>query len=914
MSAPDGGGKQRPDISITGSYGPVLGERPRVKQVFQMAPQPVKWPVVVGRIPYRVTGFVERPVQAGTSSVLVLTGDGGVGKTELAAAHFRACLGRADVALWITASSRQAVLSTYQEAAALLQLDAAEADQATERLLNWLAGTDRTWIVVLDDVADPAHLRGLFPQGRAGAVLITTRRTDSELQAIGTPVDVEVFTPAESVRYLTGRLGPEARRSPEILGEAEALAADLGHLPLALAHASAVIIDDGITCGEYRELLRDQASTLAEIMPADPAVGGSGYPTTVPAAWSLALERADAMKPAGTARRMWNLISCLDANGIPEAVLLSESVRRYLAVSDRPVSHNQAKDALRNLNKLSLVRRIPGKAIKTHALAQRAAREFCDQDIILRVARLAADALAQTWPGGADAEAVQAAVGNTDALRACAPDALWIPDAHAVLFWRGRLTGGQGMAAAAARYFGQLASESLARLGPEHPDTFLAREEHAWWTGTSGQMQQAAALFGELLARSGPTAAASDHHAFTLRLYRAHFTGEAGHYADAAGQLEALIPELEQADGMDPAEILTARRELGRWIASAGQTGQALPMLREVLADSRRLLGPDHIDVLTTKAMIANCHGLAGDRARALREWESLVQDYIQQLGPAHPESLAARSNLARWRTQAGSLTTAAAELQNLVRDGDPVLGSADPRLLNARERLARLKGRTQSPEEAIPILEEVLGEHRRNGSWDDPETLAVRSNLASWRGRAGRPDLAKQEHEEILRDQRRVLGENHPGTLHTRHKILHWSTATGASRDELKVALDALVADAVQIGEPGHQVAFTVRNQLMSLRAEGGEDVTDELEQLVHAASDRFDAEDELMLTLRTNLLTIRDAKGDPAARRELRELLRVVESRLGAAHLLNVVIRQNLSLQPAVPRDSPVCGEEDR
>ena len=125
-------------------------------------------------------------------------------------------------------------------------------------------------------------------------------------------------------------------------------------------------------------------------------------------------------------------------------------------------------------------------------------------------------------------------------------------------------------------------------------------------------------------------------------------------------------------------------------------------------------------------------------------------------------------------------------------------------------------------------MLEEVLGEHRRNGSWDDPETFAVRSNLASWRGRADRPDLAKQEHEEILRDQRRVLGENHPGTLHTRHKILNWSAATGASRDELKVALDALVADAVQIGEPGHQVAFTVRNQLMSLRAEAGEDVRD--------------------------------------------------------------------------------------
>jgi hypothetical protein len=136
------------------------------------------------------------------------------------------------------------VLSTYQEVAVALWLDAADADQAAEHLLNWLAGTDRTWIVVLDDVADPADMRGLWPQGLAGTVLITTRRNDAELQAVATLVDVEVFTPAESVRYLTGRLGRAARHSPEVLDRAGELAADLGQPPLALAHASAVIINE----------------------------------------------------------------------------------------------------------------------------------------------------------------------------------------------------------------------------------------------------------------------------------------------------------------------------------------------------------------------------------------------------------------------------------------------------------------------------------------------------------------------------------------------------------------------------------------------------------------------------------------------------------------------------------------------
>jgi hypothetical protein len=66
----------------------------------------------------------------------------------------------ADVALWVTASSRQAVLSIYQEAATAFRLDAADVDHAAEQLLKWLTGTDRTWIVVLDDMADSARDAG----------------------------------------------------------------------------------------------------------------------------------------------------------------------------------------------------------------------------------------------------------------------------------------------------------------------------------------------------------------------------------------------------------------------------------------------------------------------------------------------------------------------------------------------------------------------------------------------------------------------------------------------------------------------------------------------------------------------------------------------------------------------------------
>jgi hypothetical protein len=106
-----------------------------------------------------------------------------------------------------------------------------------------------------------------------------------------------VFTPAQSVRYLELNLKALAPRSPGILSEAAELAAELGYLPLALSHASAVIADAGITCAEYRDLLHDKLRTLADVMPKDPAPAGSGYPPVLPAAWSLAVDVADALKP-----------------------------------------------------------------------------------------------------------------------------------------------------------------------------------------------------------------------------------------------------------------------------------------------------------------------------------------------------------------------------------------------------------------------------------------------------------------------------------------------------------------------------------------------------------------------------------------------------------------------------------------
>ena len=92
------------------------------------------------------------------------------GKSQLAAA-FAESLWHArelDLLVWIQATSRAAVLSGYAAAMATAtgRDQASSCESVAAQFVTWLGETSRPWLVVLDDLADPADLDGLWPSGR----------------------------------------------------------------------------------------------------------------------------------------------------------------------------------------------------------------------------------------------------------------------------------------------------------------------------------------------------------------------------------------------------------------------------------------------------------------------------------------------------------------------------------------------------------------------------------------------------------------------------------------------------------------------------------------------------------------------------------------------------------------------------
>ncbi|MFD8588684.1 SAV_2336 N-terminal domain-related protein, partial [Streptomyces sp. NPDC059637] len=299
----------------------------------------MKWPIQVGVVPHEADYFHPHDVidrlhsteaEGGTAATCrVLVGMAGTGKTQLAAHHARRSVhnGDVDLLVWITASSREAIQTGYTQAAAqLLGADPANPEQAASWFLAWLENPgERRWLVVLDDLDQPADLAGLWPpQHPQGQTIITTRHRSPILHGPGhVLIDVGVFTPAEASRYLSEKLAAAGRTDhPE---QITALAEQLGRLPLALALAATHIVEEEISCATYRARLTNHPSvTKAAEAPTEhdhfrlsresisvpPQSPSQASPlNALKERYDLARQRDEAGAPAGTAAILEDLLT-----------------------------------------------------------------------------------------------------------------------------------------------------------------------------------------------------------------------------------------------------------------------------------------------------------------------------------------------------------------------------------------------------------------------------------------------------------------------------------------------------------------------------------------------------------------------------------------------------------------------------
>jgi hypothetical protein len=450
-----------------------------------------------------------------------------------------------------------------------------------------------------------------------------------------------LFSPDQSLAYLTRALAVHGRTEPP--EELAALAEELGHLPLALSQAAAYLADTGLGCAAYRAMLADRSRALAEAAP-DLLPDGQSHTTAV--AWTLSLDHADTLRPAGLARPLLQLAAFLDPNGFPHTVLTSPPALAHLGQA----TADQAVLALRALYRLSLIDHdpdTPHQAVRVHQLIQRAVRDILTPDQHHHLARTAADALRAAWPEvERDTALARSLRANAIALADNAGDALYQPDAHVVLYRTGHSLSKAERVAPARDHFHPLTTTTTDHLGPDHRDALAAR----------------------------------------------HNLASRGKAGDAAGAVAALAEMLEDQVwvlGPDDPHILTARHDLLFWRGEPCDVAGAAEALAKLLEDRVRVLGPDHPNTLTTRHIFAFLRGWAGDVAGAAEAFAELLEDRVRVLGPDHPSTLTTRFNIAVWRGWAGDAVGAVTALAEVLEDEVRILGSDHILILATRRDLA---------------------------------------------------------------------------------------------------------------------------------------------------------------------------------------------------------------------------------
>ncbi|MFD4207092.1 hypothetical protein ACFWRG_14000 [Micromonospora tulbaghiae] len=477
-----------------------------------------------------------------------------------------------DVLVWVDADSRDRVVERYAEAARVLLHTGKdlEPEAGARDLLSWLEHTDQRWLIVLDNLKSLPDLTGWWPPpSRRGRTVITTRIRSAVLDNDRrTQIAVGPFRTDEAVSYLLRISGQPASRV-----DAEALAADLGLLPLALCQAGAFMRDERLDFKAYREILNDRERQISDLLPSEEFLPDD-HLVTVARTLSLSIDAANSSEPQGLAYPIISIAAFLDPNAVPIPLFHTQSTIDYLQTrlfldgTKAVLDSTLIAKSISNLHRLNLVTiDRGGDTFRVHALVQRVVRDSLDPGSSEPIVHVAAAGLSASWTTRLDDDLQQVMRSNVLTLNSLAGYKPWEGGVagRELLFQAGESLGSM-FRKSAADYFEGLHAELKARLGPSHRDTLEAQSRAAfWWCLTNGYPDESLTATRKAFENHSRLLGPDDRH--TLQLRRLHIDNLGRFEAEpcAAAAAAALVVDCRRVFGVEDSEYWDARHSLDHW-------------------------------------------------------------------------------------------------------------------------------------------------------------------------------------------------------------------------------------------------------------------------------------------------------------------------------------------------------------
>ena len=290
------------------------------------------------------------------------------------------------------------------------------------------------------------------------------------------------------------------------------------------------------------------------------------------------------------------------------------------------------------------------------------------------------------------------------------------------------------------------------RLGPDHGDTLIARNNVALVLAKLGSWRQAEAMMRETLAGNRRLLGVEHPRTVTTMTNLGLLCLDMGKQAEATALLEEALALTRKADNRASDNLATSLSNLATARMAAMDYAKAEPLLEEALALDQQRHGPDHPTLATTLSNLGQLYHGSGRLAEAEKAYLRALDIDRAFLPSGHPDNTGTLTNLAALYRDMGNgekardYLAAAHEAANRAKgsDADAMALATLAELLSDDERHAEAQALLW---QAISAIEQRLGQAH-------PATAPLLMQLAGtpFATRSNPKTLAFKAHEIITR------------------------------------------------------------------------------------------------------------------------------------------------------------------
>jgi len=739
-----------------------------------------------------------------------ISGEPGVGKSTVALALARRA-SEENIQVWWVRGSAELIDASMTAIATLLDADPADVAEATAGRRNladlaWeqLEKSRRPWLLVIDDVDDPARLHRIFMQlpdpngwvrtSRHGMVVVTSRGTGGRRSRHVIAHSVSPFDPDTSREFLcsvTAKSGSDRG--------AEHLAELLRGFPLGLSLAAKHYksrINEIPTLESYAAILsRLSADHL-------PAVPDPSHPASDLLHYFRYLIRS---VQGSDTPEAWPLLAvmsyCSSGTPLPVHLLDFSSLAKFgLFQSGEHVTLNRVFALLDDLGLAEVVdwgaaREREAASISRiyiHPLVSYACRSLVqlpDSSVIPEDVLLGAASLLMN--------ATQEQLRRTE------------------INW------------AELAQLGPHVASLLLNLPEGSPsravgDAITAARATMRYLAGTGALQSAEQL-GRRALKLSVHLAEEDDVSLELRYDLARILLELGRISESRNYLQSVLDVRQRTIGLDHDKSLDVMEQLALVIQREGSLGEAERLLLQVARGRERSHtagAAERVRAFLSLAQVLNRQGKLGEMERIARYLLRMLTD---SYGPDSQESLEAEANLASSLRSQGELDEAERILERVLARQQTLLGRDHVTTLATWAELAetyRELGKLESAERENRL---ILASRRNHLGDDHPDTISAFIELAETYRDMGQLENAEELLVAAYGARRRILGPEHPETMNAALGLAVICRDLGRL-PEAEDLLRGLMASCEATAGLDDQIALSVQHNLGAVLQESGQ------------------------------------------------------------------------------------------